>query len=337
MTLNIVAGDIGGTKTNLAYFEVVDGELLMMSQRYYASQEFATFEEILADFIEHLDFIKIDAVCFGVAGPVIDGSCSTTNLPWEFHTYSLKQTLQTTHLYLLNDLEATAYGMLYLNEDDFITLNPSAVARDANKVVIAAGTGLGEATLVWDGHGYFPRGGEGGHCDFAPTTSQQDALLVWMRHKYGGHVSYERILSGPGISAVYDFLSESGFAPQPSQMRNISQVDDRSAIISSLAQHDPLCKETMRLFVEIYGAEAGNLALKTMALGGIYIGGGIAPKILPFMRDELFMNAFADKGRFGTMLREIPVKISINTQTALLGAVHFAADHKMNGINKTHT
>lgn len=324
MSFNVLVGDIGGTKTHLALFE--GDTQKMVSQRYYASQEFATFEEILTDFIEYLNVITIDVACFGIAGPIIEGSCRTTNLPWEFHTHHLQQTLGTTNVYLLNDLEATAYGMLYLNEDDFITLNPSVVTRDANKAVIAAGTGLGEATLVWDGHGYFPRGGEGGHCDFAPTTPQQDALLVWMRHKYGGHVSYERILSGPGIGAVYDFLYESGFAPQPSQMTNVLEDEDRSAAISALAHNDPLCRETMRLFVEIYGAEAGNLALKTMALGGVYIGGGIAPKILPFMRDELFMNAFVDKGRFSSMLREIPVKISTNPQTALLGAVRFAVD-----------
>ena len=327
MILNILAGDIGGTKTHLALFEVIDGNFTIVAQHHYASQTFSTFMDILVDFEQYFSDIMIDGACLGIAGPVIDGSCRTTNLPWELHTSQLQDYLKTPKIRLLNDLEATAYGMLYLTDNELVDLNPMAKIFNGNRAVIAAGTGLGEAMLFWDGINYHPVGCEGGHTDFASSTPQQDSLLAWMRHRYGGHVSYERILSGPGIAAVYDFLHESGFAA-PS-IQTIPEGEDRSAWISkcALEHQDPLSMEALRLFVEIYGAQAGNLALTTMSLGGVYIGGGIAPKILPLLKNEIFMNAFANKGRFEGMLRDMPVKISLNPQTALMGAAHFAVSY----------
>jgi glucokinase len=324
----VLAGDIGGTKTNLALYEVDTNTFTLQDNHQYASQEYASFMEILIDFERRIGDVHIDAACFGIAGPVIDGNCQTTNLPWEFNTSDLQKHLHTDKVRLLNDLEATAYGMLYLRADEFVDLNPSADGVQGNRAVIAAGTGLGEAMLFWDGEQYHTIGCEGGHCDFASATPQQDELLKWMRHRYGGHVSYERILSGPGIYALYQFLEESSFAPQPEVMIRLDEGADRSAMISecALVDNDPLCMETLRLFTEIYGAEAGNLALKTMSTGGVYIGGGIAPKILPLMRGDTFINAFADKGRFEEILRKMKVKISLNPQTALLGAAHFATD-----------
>jgi glucokinase len=325
---NILAVDIGGTKTILALFEVVDNVLSLQKQHQYVSQSFTSFSDILVDFKSRFITSKIDAACFGVAGPIIDGNCKTTNLPWGINAKELKKQLNTTKVRLLNDLEATAYGMLYLNEDEFVELNPSAVAQNGNRAVIAAGTGLGEAQLFWDGEGYHPIGSEGGHSDFAPTTPQQDSLLAWLRSHYPDHVSYERVLSGPGITSVYDFLVHSDFTNEPEGMKHLSADSDRSAMIShcALEEKDLLCRETLRLFVEIYGAEAGNLALKSMSLGGVYIGGGIAPKILPFIRNGEFMEAFLKKGRFETLLRTIPIKISLNSETALLGAAHYAVD-----------
>ena len=211
----ILAGDIGGTKTNLALYEAEDNMLTLQVQHQYASRDFSSFSDILADFEHRISKTRIDAACFGIAGPVIDGNCRTTNLPWEFSTSQLQIHLKTDKVRLLNDLEATAYGMLYLGEDEFVDLNPAGKTVKGNRAVIAAGTGLGEAMLFWDGNGYHPIGCEGGHSDFASATPQQDELLKWMRHRYGGHVSFERILSGPGVTAVYDFLHESGFAPQP--------------------------------------------------------------------------------------------------------------------------
>ena len=324
----ILAGDIGGTKTNLALFEIEDNMLHMLSQKQFPSREYSSLTEIISAFEEQSSAYKIDAACFGIAGPVIDGRCRTTNLPWDISTSDLQEHLHIDKVRLMNDLEATAYGMLYLPEDEFVDLNPTGRSVDGNRAVIAAGTGLGEAMLFYDGTDYHPIGSEGGHSDFAPVTGQQDELLKWMRNRYPGHVSYERILSGPGIYTLYEFLYESGFAPQPASMMQISEGQDRSAMVSecALKEQDPLCMETLRLFAEIYGAEAGNLALKSMSLGGVYIGGGIAPKILPVMTNRHFMNGFASKGRFEEMLRGMQVKISLNPETALLGAAHFVMD-----------
>lgn len=324
----ILAGDIGGTKTNLALYEIKDGKPVVQNSQKFSSREFSTFSDVIVEFLRLHSNPEVDAACFGIAGPVIDGRCRTTNLPWDISTNALQKRLETDKVRLLNDLEATAYGMLYLEEEDFVDLNPTGRKINGNRAVIAAGTGLGEAFLYWDGAHYHPVGTEGGHCDFAPVTNQQDELLKWMRKRYPGHVSLERILSGPGIYTLYDFLHESGYAPQSSSMMQLPQGADRSAMISqcALTENDPLCLETLRLFAEIYGAEAGNLALKTLSLGGVYIGGGIAPKILPIMTNDYFMNGFATKGRFEELLRGMQVRISLNAETALLGAIHFAID-----------
>jgi len=324
----ILAGDIGGTKTNLALFEVVEGTLLMRENHQFASGKYATFAEVVAEFLTLTQEVVVEALCLGIAGPIINGNCRTTNLPWEINSAELQSFFKTKNVYLLNDLEATAYGMLYLGESDFMELNPTAKEVDGNRAVIAAGTGLGEAMLFYDGASYNPIGSEGGHTDFAPLTEQQDELLVWLRKRYPEHVSLERILSGPGIYTLYEFLKMKEFAAEPAMMLNAEQGADKSAIISecALKQNDPLCLETLRLFVEIYGAEAGNLALKSLSVGGVYIGGGIAPKILPFMLDGNFMKAFVKKGRFENLLREMKVKLSLNQETALLGAAYFAKD-----------
>jgi len=324
----IIAGDIGGTKTNLALYEVVDGRLEVKKQSQYASRDFGSLNDIIEVFQKETSMPTVRSACFGIAGPVINGRCRTTNLPWDITTADLQKHLGTQKVRLMNDLEATAYGMLYLNDDEFVDLNPTGRLVGGNRAVIAAGTGLGEAMLYFDGAAYHPIGSEGGHSDFAPLTVRQDELLRWMRNRYPGHVSFERILSGPGIYTLYEFLHESGFAPQPSEMLQIKEGADRSAMISACAldRNDPLCMETLRLFSEIYGAEAGNLALKSMSLGGVYIGGGIAPKILPVIREEYFMNAFVSKGRFEEMLRGMQVRVSLNPKTALLGAAHFAVD-----------
>ena len=324
----ILAGDIGGTKTNLALYKVEEKKLVLEAQQQFPSRDFSSLIEVIVAFEAQISMPKIDAACFGIAGPVIEGRCRTTNLPWDITTTDLQSHLGVDKVRLMNDLEATAYGMLYLPEDEFVDLNPTGRAIDGNRAVIAAGTGLGEAMLYYDGTDYHPIGSEGGHSDFAPVTVQQDELLKWMRNRYPGHVSYERILSGPGIYTLYEFLYESGFAPQSVSMMHIPEGKDRSAMVSecALKEHDPLCMETLRLFAEIYGAEAGNLALKSMSLGGVYIGGGIAPKILPVMTNNHFMNGFASKGRFEEMLRGMQVKIALNPETALLGATHFAKD-----------
>lgn len=324
----ILAGDIGGTKTNLALFEFVDNKLVLKEKHQFPSQEFSTFYALLEAFEELVSMPKIAAVCFGVAGPIVNGNCSVTNLPWTLERQNLQAYFETPNVKLLNDLEATAYGMLYLAEEEFVQLNPNATLSKGNCAVIAAGTGLGEGMLFYDGNSYHPIASEGGHCDFAPTNPQQDALLVWLRKRYPEHVSYERILSGDGIYTLYESLAQTNYAPEPEAMLNVSNDADLNAMVSycALEGDDPLCREALRLFVEIYAAEAGNLALKSMAFGGVYIGGGIAPKILPMMQTGDFMKNFKAKGRFESMLAKMPVLVSLNQETALLGAAHFAKD-----------
>ena len=324
----ILAGDIGGTKINLALYARVGEKLEVRTRQQFVSSKFASLREVISAFEKEISLEGLDAACFGIAGPVIKGHCRTTNLPWDISTQDIQEYLGIQKVRLMNDLEATAYGMLYLREDEFVDLNPTGRFVNANRCVIAAGTGLGEAVLYYDEEEYHPIGTEGGHSDFAPVTAQQDELLKWLRNRYRDHVSFERVLSGPGIYTLYEFLSESGFAPQHSFMMDMKEGADRSAMVSECAfkYKDPLCMQTLRLFSEIYGAEAGNLALKSMSLGGVYIGGGIAPKILSVISDNYFMNAFVSKGRFENMLRGVQVKVSLNPETALLGAAYFAVD-----------
>jgi glucokinase len=323
----ILAGDIGGTKTNLALFRIIENRLEIEVSKSYISNKFDNFTDIVELFKKENN-IEIEAACFAIAGPVINGDCITTNLPWNVKQNDLKNILQIDKVKIINDLQGTAYGMLYLNENEFVHLNPKAKKCDGIKAIIAAGTGLGEGILYYDGNSYHPMPSEGGHTDFAPQTKQQDELLVWLRKKFPDHVSYERIVSGMGIYTIYDFLLDTGFASEPKEIKEISVNEDKNALISkcALEENDPLCKETLKLFVEIYGAEAGNLALKSLSSGGVYIGGGIAPKILPFMKDGIFMENFLKKGRFKNLLESMEVKISLNQQTALLGAGYFAKD-----------
>ncbi len=320
----ILAGDIGGTKTVLSIMtRDASGSLNCLQEQTYSSQQFPEFDDILTAFLPA--GVNIKSACFGVAGPVVNQRCHTTNLPWVLDAEELKTKLNTSKVKLLNDLEAMALGMLYLPEDDLVELNPNSQTQAGNIAVIAAGTGLGEAILYWDGSKHHPMATEGGHSDFAPINAQQDLLLAYLRKIYPDHVSCERILSGIGFSHLYDFLCDQGFAPSCPVVPDINSGIDRNAVISRLgvAGEDPLCAEAVRLFVELYGAETGNLALKSLATGGIYIGGGIGAKILPAMLDGNFMRAFKAKGRFISLLEKIPVKLSLNPRTPLIGAINF--------------
>lgn len=325
----ILAGDIGGTKTVLALIEKVsDGSLSCVLEQTFASGEFEDFDDILTLFLANHE--PVDSACFGVAGPVIKQCCQTTNLPWLLDGELLKVKLGTGQVMLLNDLEAMAIGMLHLEEQDFVELNPDAEVQSGNIAVIAAGTGLGEAILHWDGQQYHPIATEGGHCDFATQNSQQDQLLSYLRGIYPDHVSWERILSGSGFGHIYDFLVSSDFAePCPAvPSANDPNGIDRNAVISRLGigGEDDLCVEVVRLFAELYGAEAGNLALKSFAMGGVFIGGGIGPKIRAALESGEFLQAFTAKGRFQSVLEKVPVKLALNPRTPLLGAMHYFAD-----------
>jgi glucokinase len=269
--------------------------------------------------------LPIDAACFGVAGPVRHGRSDTTNLPWDVDARELARALHIRSVGLLNDLEAHAYGIALLAPADFVTLNQGAPDASGNAAVIAAGTGLGEAGLYWDGQQYLPFAGEGGHASFAPSDPLQIELLRFLCHEFG-HVSWERVLSGPGLHNIYRFLRDTGRGEEPDWLSHKMQQDDPSAVISqaALADTSPLCRQALDLFVVLYGAEAGNLALKLMATAGVYIGGGIAPKIIRKLTDSTFMAAFVAKGRLKPLLQQIPVRIIMNDKVALQGAARFA-------------
>ncbi|TAN71499.1 MAG: glucokinase [Methylobacter sp.] len=320
----ILAGDIGGTKTVLSILtRDSNGSLTCLQEQTYSSQQYSEFDDILAAFLPADAHIK--SACFGVAGPVVNQRCQTTNLPWLLDAAALEIKLGTSKVKLLNDLEAMALGMLYLPEHDLVELNPNAEIQAGNIAVIAAGTGLGEAILYWDGNKHYPIATEGGHSDFAAQNPQQDQLLAYLRRIYPDHVSCERILSGIGFSHLYDFLCEQGFAPPCADLSDINSDVDRNAVISGLgvSGDDPLCAEAVRFFVELYGAETGNLALKSLAMGGVFIGGGIGPKILPALQNGNFIQAFKAKGRFLPLLDKVSVKLSLNSRTPLIGAINY--------------
>jgi len=318
----ILAGDIGGTKTVLAlYTKEAQGELICVRDATFVSADYAQFDDLLQCFMEYDN--RVESVCLAIAGPIIEQRCVTTNLPWVIEAKALMQLLSTPKVKLLNDLEAMAIGMLKSPESDLLELNPSAQAVQANRAVIAAGTGLGEALLYWDGVQYHPIATEGGHCDFSPQTEQQDQLLQYLRPHFEGRVSWERLLSGDGFGYLYDFFIATQSAVECIEIAHYK--GDRNALISRLGVtgKDATCEQVVHLFVELYGIEMGNLALKSMATGGIFIGGGIAPKILPALQTGAFLQAFTRKGRFTKLLQTVSVKISMNPNTPLLGAATY--------------
>ncbi len=322
----ILAGDIGATKATLALFEEAPGALAPTREATLPSRQFPSLEALAQRFLSDAGPVKIAAACFGVAGPVMGGRCVTTNLPWEVEEGRLAEAIPAPRVRLLNDLEAAAHGVLQLRPEDLEPLQAGR-PRKGNMALIAAGTGLGEAILVWDGVRHFPVASEGGHADFAPRTDLEIELLQYLRKAYG-HVSYERVLSGPGLFDIYRFLRESRRAPEPPWLRDRMEREDPSAVISEvgLAGGDPLCALALALFVSIYGAEAGNLALKAMAVGGVFVGGGIAPQIRPKLADAGFLTAFCDKGRFSGLMASIPVLLVLNLRAPLIGAAHVARE-----------
>jgi glucokinase len=269
--------------------------------------------------------LPVDVACFGIAGPVKDGRSETVNLAWVVDARHLAHRLHIDTVELLNDLEACAYGLAMLAAEDFVLLNPGAPGASGNAAVIAAGTGLGEAGLYWDGPRHHPFACEGGHSSFAPTDSLQMELLGFLLQEFD-HVSWERVLSGPGIYNIYRFLRDTGRGDEPAWLGHKMQQQDPAAVISqaALAGTSSLCGQALDLFVSLYGAEAGNVALKIMATAGVYVGGGIAPKIIQKLTDAAFMQAFVAKGRLKPLLQEIPMRIFMNDKAALLGAARFA-------------
>lgn len=322
----VLAGDVGGTKTAVALFEDAASGLRVLREATFPSTEFKSLEAVVCRFLEGTSSAGIAAACFGVAGPVVDGRCVTTNLPWELDEQHLALAIGAPRVRLLNDLEATGYGVLALGPHELEPLQ-TGKARKGNMGVIAAGTGLGEAIIVWDGARHHVVASEGGHVDFAPRNDLEIEFLRFLRNEFG-HVSYERILSGPGLHNIYRFLRDSGGAAEPQWLRDRLEREDPGAVVSEvgLAGEHPLCARALEVFVSLYGAEAGNLALKVLAVGGVFVGGGIAPKIRATLAAGSFVAAFRDKGRYRDLLASIPVHLVLNPRTALLGAAHLARE-----------
>jgi glucokinase len=321
----ILAGDIGGTKTNLAYFKEEDGHVVPVHMRSYPSQHYDSLREIIDAMQRELPE-RITAAAFGVAGPIVEGRSKLTNLGWEVVADEIRAGLELPEVGLLNDLEATAYGVLHLPEADRVTMQSGEVRNHAAIAVIAAGTGLGEGALIWDGTRYRALPSEGGHTDFAPRNELEMDLLRFLLTKFK-RVSYERVLSGSGFVNLYEFFRGRARDPEPAWLTEQFATSDPAVAISTagLERKDPVCVQALDLFVSLYGAEAGNLALKVLATGGVYIGGGIAPKILSRIREGGFLEAFTNKGRHSPLLRSMPLSVILNDKIALYGAAHYAA------------
>jgi len=321
----ILAGDIGGTKTRLGLFRITDSRLHLKFEQTFLSKHYPKLEAILKDFLK--DQKEISAACFGIAGPVIEDRVTTTNLPWHLDRRSLQRKLSLENVALINDLVANAYGIALLKESDFTLLNTGKKIK-GNAVLISAGTGLGEAILFWNGKQHIPSPSEGGHVEFAPRNHLEMELLEYLFSIFH-HVSYEHILSGEGLLRVYQFLRDiKGYGREPQWLSKRMVQEDPAKVISETARRrgNRLCVTALDMFTSIYGAAAGNLALQIMAVGGIYVGGGIAPKIIWKLKDGTFMQAFRDKGRLSDVVAHIPVKVIMNDRTALLGTAFYAME-----------
>ena len=325
----ILAGEIGGTRTRLAAYQTEGNRLQLVVEKNYLSQEHASMAEILPQFIRG-EGIPVHSACFGVAGPVRAGRSKISNLPWIIDSKELAQLLKLNSVGLLNDLEAYAYGIDALDSNDLITISEGSEEAVGNRAVISAKTGLGVAGLYWDGFRHHPFACEGGHADFAPKDAIQTELLVYLQKKHR-RVSCERVLSGPGIKSIYEFLRDMHKAEEPAWLRDqLAAAPDPPALISQTAMEGKaaICEQTMSIFVSVFGAEAGNCALHYMTTGGIFIGGKIAAKVEKQMREPEFMKSFLDKGRMEGLLKDMPVKIIVNDDCGLLGAARYTLVQK---------
>jgi len=320
----ILAGDIGGTNARLAYFQPQNGHLQLVSERVFPSREHKELGEIVSRFLEESG-TRPEAACFGIAGPVRNGRVETSNLPWVIEQSRLAKQIHLPSTLLINDLEASAWGIGALADTDLVPLNRVTGSVAGNQAVVAPGTGLGEAGLFWDGTRHHVFACEGGHTDFAPQGDLQIELLRFLTARFG-HVSYERILSGPGLVSVYEFLRDSGHGTESPALSAALKTSDPAAAISRAAlTGDSLAGEALDLWIAVYGAEASNLALKIMATGGLFLAGGISPKILARLTGPLFMEHFLDKGRMRPLVESVPVYVVTNEKAGLLGAARCAA------------
>ena len=321
----ILAGDVGATNTRLGWFDVRNGALAPGVTRIYESRQEASLEGIVATFLgESPGAVRL--ACLGIAGPVRDGRVEGANLPWIVDARSLAQRFGLERVLLVNDLEANAWGLAALSDGDFAVLQHGRPIPTGNAAVISAGTGLGQAGLAWDGQRHRPVASEAGHADWAPQDDLQTALWRFLTAEVG-HVSVERVLSGPGLHNIYRFLRDAQGLAEPDWLAEALRREEPAPLISraGLEGRAEICVRALELFVRIYGAEAGNLGLRMLATAGVYLGGGIAPRILPVLRGPAFLAAFASKGRVRSLLEDIPVRVVLNDRAALLGAARRAA------------
>jgi glucokinase len=319
----ILAGDVGGTKVHLALYDFTNGNLQYTRDERFPARDYSGLEDIVREF---LGGDQPTSACFGVPGPVRDGRLRLTNLPWTLDSRELAHNLKIEHVFLINDLEANGYGVAELKADQIFTLAEGDASQIGNRALIAAGTGLGEGILAWNGRIHVPMPSEGGHTDYGPRNEDEIDLLRFLKQKYNGRVSYERVVAGMGITNIYDFLRDVRGMEEPAWLRDRLASEDPNAVITelALAAKSELCEKTLDMYVSAYGAEAGNLALKILSVGGLYLGGGIAPKILDKLKDGTFMRAFTDKGRLSQLLINMPVRVILESRAALLGAAAYA-------------
>lgn len=322
----ILAGDVGGTKVHLALYGFENGELSHVRDEKFPAQEYTGLEVVTKKFLAESGDPEVTAACFGVPGPVRHGRLKLTNLPWVLDCAELSNGLDISHLFLINDLEANGYGIAELHSDQIHSLSEGDASAVGNRGLVSAGTGLGEAILVWNGKMHVPMASEGGHCDFAPRNEIEIDLLRYLQRKLKGRVSFERVVSGIGLKNIYSFLRDEKKMEEPTWLKERMQSEDPNAVIGGVGEDgsNELCAKTLEMFASAYGAEAGNLALKVLSVGGLYLGGGIAPKILKTMKDGAFMKAFTDKGRLSDLLIHTPVRIILESRAALMGAAAYA-------------
>ena len=325
----LLAGDVGGTKTNVGIYSSDKGPREPLFEGTFPSGQYASLEDLVSEFLSKCS-IKVDQAIFGVAGPVVGGQAKITNLPWVIEEKQFRETLNIRSVHLLNDLEAIAYGLTLLTRKDLHTLNEGTPISRGTLAVIAPGTGLGEAFLIWEGEWYRAYPSEGGHADFGPTNPLEIDLLRYL-HKKMEHVSYERICSGHGLPNIYRYLKDSGYAEEQAWLaEQLATADDPTPVIVSAALDTEkpckLCVTTLSVFVSTLGAEAGNLALKVLATGGVYLGGGIPPRIIPALETGQFMKSFTNKGRFSELVSRIPVHVICNSKIALMGAALYGLE-----------
>lgn len=316
----ILAGDVGGTSTRLAFFEVEAAGVTVVATERYASKEHGSLIEIVRGFITRYPYTP-ERSCFGIAGPILEGRVRTPNLPWHIEGKELAELLGLPQVRLINDLEANTYGIPALKEEDFYTLNPGKPNPTGTIAVVSAGTGLGQSLAYWDGAFHRPLPSEAGHADFAPKNDLESELLLYLQGKYG-RVSYERVISGPGLLDIYRFLRDQHYGTEDPAITAAMNAGDPPAVISrgALDGSCSMCSKALDIFVSVYGAESGNAALRFLATGGVYLGGGIPPRIIERLKGPAFMVAFTTKGRLSTLVQTIPVQLILNENTALLGA-----------------